>query len=493
MTTIWDVVAERAAADPSAVAISDRSDITYGELVERATALADAVGARAAPGSLLAVDASGGTAGVVALLAGARVRCAVLPLNLEQPPLRRARLMAEARPSLVLTEADDYGFTVAEPGAEAVPEPREPSLQDVAYVLYTSGSTGRPKGVAVPHRSLTERIAALARVPGLAAGESMVSMTALSFDISLAELLVPLSVGGRFITAPPMARLDPDAFIRFSKDHPADVVQATPSFWRLALKGGWQGSSALRVWCGGEALTPSLAGRLRPLCRELWNLYGPTEATIWATAARIDDADAVSLGEPLPGTSVCLARPTEADSTPAGLVTEPGEEGEILLYGAGLALGYLDRDDLTEKAFVTHDTPDGPRRVYRTGDRGRYRADGGLEFLGRADAQVKLRGHRLELGSVEAALEEHPTIGQAAVVLRDTERPEHTYMEAFMVAADTLEQRELRTWLRGRLPASEHPRRFTFVTELPRTTAGKVDRVKLAQWSGEPGTDKEPA
>jgi amino acid adenylation domain-containing protein len=498
MTTIWEIVADRASKDPSAVAITDAFDITYGELIERTAELADAISARTAPGSLLAVDASGGTAGAVALLAGARARCAVLPLNQESPPLRRTQLLADARPALVLKEVTDHRFTVAEPGADVVSEQREPSLRDIAYVLYTSGSTGRPKGVAVPHRSLTDRIVALARVPGLAAGESIVSMTALSFDISLAELLVPLSVGGRFVTAPPMARLDPDAFVRFAKEHPTDVVQATPSFWRLVLQGGWQGSPATRIWCGGEAMTPGLARQLQPLCRELWNLYGPTEATIWATAARIEDPDTITLGTPLPGTSLCLAKIHTApdgttDVASEDIVTEPGQEGEILLYGEGLALGYLDRDDLSAQAFVTHYTPDGPRRVYRTGDRGRYLADGGLEFLGRADAQVKLRGHRIELASVEAALEEHDAIGQAAVVLRDTDRPESTYIEAFLVTAGPIEDRELRKWLRSRLSAGEQPRRFTHVPELPRTTAGKVDRVRLAQQPSTPRSDKEHA
>ncbi|MEK8145643.1 hypothetical protein NKH18_42945 [Streptomyces sp. M10(2022)] len=161
-------------------------------------------------------------------------------------------------------------------------------------------------------------------------------------------------------------------------------------------------------------------------------------------------------------------------------MTEPGQQGEILLYGEGLAFGYMDREDLTSRAFFTHDTPDGPQRVYRTGDRGRFLPDGTLEFLGRTDSQVKLRGHRIELGSVESALEEHSAIAQAAVVLRDVEHPERTYIEAFLVTSGELTERELRKWLRTRLPASEHPRRFSFCAELPRTSAGKVDRVALA-------------
>jgi acyl-coenzyme A synthetase/AMP-(fatty) acid ligase len=159
--------------------------------------------------------------------------------------------------------------------------------------------------------------------------------------------------------------------------------------------------------------------------------------------------------------------------------TEP-EEGEILLFGAGLAAGYLGMEELTRQRFHLHDTPQGRQLVYRTGDRARRLPGGGLLFLGRDDGQIKLRGQRIELGEVEAALEEHPSITEAVVVLRDRDRPERAYLEALVVATVELATPELRRWVRDRLPAGHCPARFTTRTSLPRTSAGKVDRAGLA-------------
>ncbi|MGA5821186.1 AMP-binding protein [Kitasatospora sp. NPDC094028] len=480
MSTIWDVVRQQADHDPTAVAVQRGDGFTsYRELTGLAAELGDAIAAATGPGRLLALDAADGFAGAVAFLAAARAGCAVLPLNQESPAAHRAAVLRDARPALTIRHTGTGGFALAEPGSEPGVVPRDSGMDGTAYVMYTSGSTGTPKGVAVPHTALLDRLAGLARVPGLTAGESVVSMTALSFDISLAETLLPLTVGARLIVAPPMARVDPEAFIAFLADHRPDVVQATPSFWRLALAGGWPGSPASRLWSGGEALSPALAADLLPAGRELWNLYGPTEATIWATAALVKDPEAVSLGDPLPGTSVLLVAEDGPDGEPGAVVDEPGTEGELLLLGAGLAEGYLDRDDLTRRAFRSLPTPLGERRAYRTGDRARYRADGSLEYLGRTDGQVKLRGHRIELGEIEAALERHPAVSQAAVVLRDAGLPS-VHVAAFLVTTDGVDGRELRRWLRGQLPPSHHPRSLTIRDALPRTAAGKVDRVRLA-------------
>ncbi|KJS53829.1 thioester reductase [Streptomyces rubellomurinus subsp. indigoferus] len=478
MTTIWDVVRRQAERDPAAVAVQRGDELTsYRELTGLAVELSDAIATRTGPGALLALDAVDGFAGAVAFLAAARAGCAVLPLNQESPAAHRAAVLRDARPALTVRHLDGHGFTLAAPEPDPGTPPR--SVDGVAYVMYTSGSTGTPKGVAVSHTALLDRLAGLAQLPGLAAGESVVSMTALSFDISLAEILLPLTVGARLLVAPPMARVDPEAFIAFLAGHRPDVVQATPSFWRLALAGGWPGSPASRLWSGGEALSPALAADLLPAGRELWNLYGPTEATIWATAALVKDPEAVSLGDPLPGTSLLLAAEDGPDGEPGAELREPGQEGEVLLLGAGLADGYLDRDDLTRRAFQWRDTTAGEQRAYRTGDRARYRADGSLEYLGRTDGQVKLRGHRIELGEIEAALERHPAVSQAAVVLRDGGLPS-VHVAAFLVTTAEVDGRELRRWLRDQLPPSHHPRSMTVRDSLPRTVAGKVDRVRLA-------------
>lgn len=456
---------------------------TYAELSLRVTALSEEILAHTPAGSLVALDAASHASGVVGILATAGSGCAVLPLNRESPAAHRERVLADARPSLILRERDE-----CELGVEPVPAsggpfvPRGPDMAEIAYVMYTSGSTGRPKGVMVPHVALLDRLAGLAATPGLTAGETMVAVTAMSFDISMAEMLLPLTVGASFVTVPDDVRFDPYSFADFLDVRRPQVIQATPSFWRMLVASDWEGATDARLWCGGETLTPGLARRLLPRCAELWNLYGPTEATIWASADHVESPDAISLGRPLDGSGLYLAAVDDSGATDLDeTVTEPGTDGEIVLYGAGLALGYLDRDELTAERFPTRTTAEGQVPIYRTGDRARYRQDGSLEFLGRADGQVKLRGHRIELGEIEAALEEHPAVTAAVATLRDADRPEHASITAHVSAPDgAVSDREVRDWLRERLPPSHCPSRVVVRETLPRTNAGKVDRVLLA-------------
>ncbi len=481
MRTIWDAFAEQAERTPAAVAIRGAGrDCSYAELAERAGEAGGLIRARAAPGAVVALDASGPGAGAVAFLAAARSGCPVMPLNPQSPPLHRAAVLENGRPALILTETRD-GLTAGAAGtAAARGAGAEPAaMRDIAYIMHTSGSTGRPKGVMVSHQALLERLAGLARVPGFGSRDSILAMTALSFDVSVAELLLPLAVGGCLVAAPPAARLDPAIFARFAEEHRPAVIQATPSFWRLALASGWQGLPGSRIWCGGEALTPRLAAGLLPACAELWNLYGPTEATIWACAARVESAEAIGLGAPLPGSGQFLA---DDRGEP---IAAPGEAGEIVLYGAGLAAGYLNQPELTAARFCVRRTPEGRRLCYLTGDRARLGADGTLAFLGRLDGQVKLRGNRIELGELEAVLETHPAVLETAALLRDADRPERAHIAAYVVIDDAfagggVTVRDLRGWLAERLPAGVRPGRIFIEPSLPKTTAGKVDRVRLA-------------
>ncbi|MFI5727011.1 amino acid adenylation domain-containing protein [Streptomyces cyaneofuscatus] len=475
MTTVRDVFEAQAARTPQAVAVRANCSYTYRELSALVAALSESILGLTPAGSLIALDAEGQASGVVGILAAAASGCAVLPLNRESPPAHRARILADARPALLLTETAECAFDL-----KPLPDGREPVMGDIAYVMYTSGSTGLPKGVMVPHTALLDRLAGLAATPGLREGDTIAALTAMSFDICMAELLLPLTVGGSFATMSDDVRYDPGAFEDFVAAHRPQVVQATPSFWRMMIAADWPGAPDTVVWCGGEALTPELARRLLPRCAELWNLYGPTEATIWATAARVESPDVISLGDPLAGVGLYLtAAPDGAamDSQQAA-----AEAGEILLYGSGLARGYLDRPDLTAERFPVVAALDGTtRRVYRTGDRARYRSDGSLEYLGRMDDQIKLRGYRIELGEIEAVLEEHPAVTSAAAVLKDVDRPDHASIEVFVTTrGDAPDKRALREWLAQRLPASHLPSRIAVRDILPRTSAGKVDRVLLA-------------
>jgi amino acid adenylation domain-containing protein len=470
--TVWEVFVAQARNCPDATAIRSDRDLSYAELRSRVEDLAERIRCLVPPGSVLALDAAHPGLGAHAYLAAARSGCAVLPLNQDSPPLHRAAVLADARPAATLVQRSGERLDVIH-AADRDGAART-DFDGVAYILFTSGSTGQPKGVVVPHQALVDRLGALATLPGLAAGESMLAMTALSFDISIAEMLLPLVVGGTVVAANDWARRDPSTFTEAVRRFAPDVLQATPSFWRLALAVGWPGAPASRIWCGGEAMTTNLAARLLPRCRELWNVYGPTEATIYASAALVESPEAISLGAPLSGTGICLVNS-------AGSIVSPGVEGEIVLYGDGLALGYLDRPELTADRFRVGPTPHGTQMRYRTGDRGRYRPDGSLEYLGRTDGQIKLRGHRIELGEIERTVEAHPHVSQAVAVVHAGDEPSRAYIAAYVVASpDTIEP-DLRAWLADRLPLPMRPARILLTDALPRTSAGKVDRVALAR------------
>lgn len=477
---------------PDTVALlSSQRTWTYRELAESAGHLAERLTRLTPPGSLIALDASEPSAGVLALLAAGLSRRALLPLDQSYPQARCAAVLGDARPVLALRDNGSGGGLTVDALPHTSQAPPRTGLEDVAYVLYTSGSTGDPKGVAVSHEALGARLGGLAQAPGLGAGESMLALTALSFDISLAELLLPLQVGGTVVAAPAKARMDPDLFAEVVGRHRPDVLQATPSFWRLVVAAGWKGLTSSRIWCGGEALTAPLAQRLLPLAAEVWNLYGPTEATIWASAQRVIDPGDIGLGQPLPGTGLHLTplkahEPAEPDAETAAEERADGSiEGEILIHGAGLAEGYLDREELTADRFVRFDLPEGNRRCYRTGDLGRLHRDGRLEFLGRLDQQVKIRGHRIELGDIEAAFESHPAAREAVAVLLPGDeaagRAAEVGLAVVLAPGRHTTARELRKWAAERIPRAWTPGRMTVMDRLPRTPAGKTDRLALRE------------
>ncbi len=472
MLTFWDEFTDQARKTPGAHAIWSDRYYTYSEIAERAELVSERITVAVPPGTLIALMADDYASAVVGLLAAARASCPVLRVNRQSPPLYQAAITADARPGAILTEEPgrlDLQLTVT-PGDGGTPTP----MPAAAYVIYTSGSTGRPKGVVVSHQALLDRLRGLIQVPGLVEGECVLAMAALSFDMSVSELFLPLMVGGCVIAAP-AARRDQRYFQHVTEKFRPDVIQATPSFWRLALASHWGGAPGSRLWCGGEALTPALAGQLLGLCAQLWNLYGPTEATVWASAWRVEAAETISLGSPLPGTRLALI-------DHAGLPIEDAEQpGEIIIYGQGLASSYLGQEELTRERFTDLATPQGPRRCYRTGDRAMYTDAGKLVFLGRDDNQIKLRGFRIELGELESAIEEHPEISEAIAVLRLAEDPVRAYIAAFAVPVGAVSSGELRAWLCERLPASMLPRRLTLVPALPRTEGGKVDRAALTE------------
>ncbi|GAA0988103.1 hypothetical protein GCM10009555_068920 [Acrocarpospora macrocephala] len=465
-----DLFSEQVVLRPEAIAVScGPVRLSYAELDRRADELAAQLGVR--PGDRVAVCLPRSVEALVALLAVQRTGAAYVPLDPDYPAARLAFVLADCGASLVLASRETAAVlpahavrTVLVDEPERGQEFRRTRVRgdDTAYVLYTSGSTGRPKGVAVPHAALGNLLAAMADLVGATSQDVWLGLTSLSFDISALELYLPLATGGRVEIADTAA----DGFqqVRLIQQAGITHVQATPSGWRVLLECGLR-DPALTALVGGEALSGELANRLRAAAGRLFNVYGPTETTIWSTAWPVPASlGEVRIGGPIRGTQVYVV------GDHLELVRQ-GVPGELVIGGAGVAHGYLGRPGLTAERFVPDPFGSAGGRLYRTGDRVRWHDDGSLEFLGRADNQVKLRGHRIELGEVEAACEAVPGVVAAVAAVHEEN------LVAYLVGE--VDPDGVRAELAERLPAYLVPAWFIRLEALPLTPNGKLDRRAL--------------
>ncbi|MED7924030.1 amino acid adenylation domain-containing protein [Nonomuraea sp. LP-02] len=491
--------ARAVAADPAATALVCGADrIGYGELDRRAAVLAAALRRRGvAEGSVVGVCLGRSVEAIVALLAVWRAGGAYLPLDPEHPDERLAFLIADSGARLVVTDAEPAlrlppGTPVLVPsdcsgsgddrwlGGWAAPGPQDP-----AYVIYTSGSTGRPKGVVVGHGALAARVAWMRRAYGLGPGDRVAQFASLGFDAHAEELYPALAAGASVLLLPGGAATLPDV-LRTPAGREVTVLDLPTAYWhRLTESPGdvrWPERLRL-VILGGEQAHAAAVARWREWFGDrvrLVNTYGPTEATVIATAATLGASDAVRrppIGRPVAGTTAYVLGPH-------GEAVPPGFPGELCLGGAGLAHGYLNRPALTAERFVPDPYGRPGSRLYRTGDRVRWRPGGTLEFLGRLDGQLKVRGFRVEPGEVEAALLACPGVRQAVV----------TAYEERLVAyvAGEAATEELRRALAGTLPAHLVPSAWVRLDALPLTTAGKVDAAALPPPGAERAAEHVP-
>ncbi|MEU6009327.1 amino acid adenylation domain-containing protein [Streptomyces sp. NPDC047453] len=427
---------------------------------------------------------------VVAVLAVLKAGGAYVPIDPELPRDRIAFMIEDAGLPVLVTQSsvapglpesgattlcvDELREELAAESAEVLGEPVEGG--DLAYVIYTSGSTGRPKGVQLPHRALRNLFRAMKQWPGIDAGDSLIAVTTLSFDIATLELLLPLVEGARVVLATREVATDGKLLAEEMAATGATMMQATPSTWRMLLDAGWPGRPGLRGLICGEALPPDLARRLLAKGVDLWNMYGPSETTIYSLGTRIVD-DTITIGRPIANTEVHIL-----DSE--GRPVPPGVPGELCIGGEGLARGYIDRPELTARQFIANPFESGlADRLYRTGDLVRRRVDGNVDYLGRLDHQVKLRGYRIELGEIESVLMWQEQVKDSVVVVRE-DQPGDQRLVAYLVpdpAAGTTDElrRRLRAALTEKLPAYMVPSAFVFLDALPRTPSGKTDRGAL--------------
>ncbi len=443
-------------------------------------------------GALVGLCVERSSSKVIAQLAILKSGAAYVPLDPVYPPDRLAMMADDAQLALLVTQstnagavqwprdkslwldADAAGIAAQSDAALSPDAELDAGPLDPAYVIYTSGSTGKPKGVPVPHGTVLNFLASMAREPGLTANDRVLAVTTLSFDIAVLELLLPLTVGAMIILATTEQAQDGRALRALLDEQNATLMQATPSTWRMLIEAGWTGAADFKALIGGEGLPLDLAEQLLARVSELWNMYGPTETTVWSTCWRVvRPAAGISIGRPIANTQVHVL-------DGSGRQCMIGVPGEIYIGGDGVAIGYLNRPDLTAERFVADPFRRVPgARMYRTGDLGRWRHDGQLEHMGRLDHQVKIRGHRIELGEIEANLGSFAGVARVVVIARE-DRPGDTRIVAYIVPRGAMPAAaELRDHVRAMLPQYMVPQHFVHIESVPLLPNGKLDRSKL--------------
>ena len=490
--TLHELIQAQVAATPDAPAVAfEGTTLSYGELAARANRVAHRLREQGAgPGRLVAVCAHRSPELVVALLGVLISGAAYVPLDPDYPAERLGFMLADADPVAVLTAGTAHAqlpptdrpvLALDDPApwagaATTAPEPLA-GPGDAAYAIYTSGSTGQPKGVLNGHRGIVNRLHWMQRRYALTAADTVLQKTPAGFDVSVWEFFWPLLTGARLVLARPDGHKDAAYLRDLIVAEGVTTVHFVPSMLAMFLaEDGIERCGPLRrIICSGEELPVGLA--LRTLAAvpgaELHNLYGPTEAAIDVTAyhcttGKLTGSARVPIGAPI-------------DNMRAYVLDEHGEPlpvgvpGELHLAGVGLAHGYLSRPELTAEKFITG--RDG-QRLYRTGDLARRLPDGTLDFLGRIDAQVKLRGLRIELGEIEAALRDQRGVREAAVVVRE-DTPSDKRLAAYVVGDASVDAVALRLALKRRLPDYMVPSAFVALSELPLSPSGKLDRRRL--------------
>nr|WP_147471515.1 non-ribosomal peptide synthetase [Nocardia stercoris] len=494
-----DMLRTRAAQLPAAIAVvADGVVLTYGDLARRSNRLARTlIGVGAGPGRAVAVALPRGADHVVALHAVLAAGAAYVPVDPTQPADRIGHLLTTVPPVCVITgSATEFTAT----GAEAVPVLRlgDPALadtmaahadtpvtdidrirplhrDDLAYVIFTSGSTGRPKGVGIPQSAVAAYLDFLTGEFGITAADTYLLHAPTTFDASIIGLLSTAVAGARLVIAAPGQQLDPVALAELIRAHRVTYTLYVPSLLAAQLELAPAGSLAsLRlVFSGGEALPADLIGRLRAVSgARLQNLYGPTEATVSATGADVTAVTGgpVPIGRPHWNTGAAV-RDERLHPVPAGTA------GELYLSGPQLARGYLGRPGLTAATFVADPDGEPGTRMYRTGDLVRQLPGGDLEYLGRTDFQVKLRGLRIEPGEIEAALTAVTAVTRAAVTVRGEQLIGY-------VCGTGVDTESVLAQVRSRLPGYMVPARLVVVDEFPVGVNGKLDLAALPEPAG---------
>jgi amino acid adenylation domain-containing protein len=487
---IHELFEEQAARTPDNIAVQfEDRQLSYGELNAHANQLARRLrdlGVK--PDSRVGICVHRSPEMMVGLLAIMKAGGAYVPLDPTYPRERREFMLQDGGVEVLVTQEglrqsltsqdaeivsiDSHWSSIAQHSAEN-PEPAV-GARNLSYVIFTSGSTGRPKGVQLEHRNVVNFINSVRRLFTLTDKDVYLGVASMSFDASVLDFYLPLSVGAQLVIVDVETTRDGRALAETMSRAGVTAMHATPSTWRSLIDSGWVGNSKLKIFSGGEALSWDLAKELLPRCAALWNLYGPTETAVYSAIHKVEHSDGtVLVGRPIDNTQIYIL---DANQQP----TPIGVPGEICIAGGGVARGYLNRPELTAERFVANPFRDAGARMYRTGDLGRFRADGVIQCLGRVDHQVKLRGFRIELGEIEAVLMQHPGIRQAVADVRTSSSGDKRLV-AYLVSegASAPPVSELRTFLKTKLPDYMVPSSFIGLEALPVSPSGKLNRRAL--------------
>ena len=501
---------EQVERTPDAVAVVfEKDSLTYRELNARANQLAHHLRSLGVgPDVLVGLCVERSLEMMVGLLGILKAGGAYVPLEPGYPKDRLAFMLADANASVILTQGRfrerlpptpakviclDSDWEIIERESQDALEAIV-TAENLAYVIYTSGSTGRPKGAMNIHRGICNRVLWMQEAYPLTETDRVMQKTPFSFDVSVWEFFWPLLAGARLVIAQPDGHRDSQYLIRLIISQQITIMHFVPAMMRHFLQDAEvKACSPLRrVFCSGEALTWDLQAAFcdRMPGVTLHNLYGPTEAAVdvthW-TCKPNSGLCVVPIGRPIANTQIYILD-EELQPVPVGVA------GELHIGGVGVGRGYLNRPELTIEKFIPNPFNGQPgARLYKTGDLARWLPDGDIEYLGRSDHQAKIRGHRIELGEVEAVLSSHPAVASCAVLAQDHGGGDKV-LAAFVVGRDQAELslKSLRQWLGGKLPDYMIPSRFVAVPALPLTPNGKVDRKALEEMDGETvatGTD----
>ncbi len=451
---------------------------------------------------------------VISLLAILKAGAAYVPLDPEYPKDRIEFMLEDSAAKILITSKKYHNHFIAnttevliEDALDKFPlyPADEPEVTvtgaDLAYILYTSGSTGKPKGVQILHSNLVNFLVSMQATPGITTADKVLAVTTISFDIAGLDLYLPLISGAQLLLADSATAKDGRALVELVKAENVSIMQATPFTWRMMLVAGWDRKLPLTIFCGGEAFPKDLATQLLPKCSAIWNLYGPTETTIYSTIKQITSDGDITIGKPVNNTQIYILDEQMNNYT-------DGTIGEIYIGGDGVAVGYLNRPELSAERFVDDIFTNTPgSKIYRTGDLGKIREDGDIVCLGRIDHQVKVRGYRIELEEIEQNLIKEENIKQAVVIARE-DTPGNPRLVAYVIVENTIADSDLKVnfdnWQQGllaTLPEYMVPDDFVIMDVIPITPNGKIDRKALpkpdyskVQRTGEfiaPRTDNE--